>query len=171
MTKLYKKIDGRLHYWETWQHDEDHFLVHWGKVGEQGEQGLLKNEQVESSVRYYQRQGYIEFDKMPISTLIIEYLIDGMGSSEDLDKRYELQNRMDQTLGWVGLGHCDGGSSGLGTMDICCLVVDFDIAKKVIEQDLAESPFNNYNRIYLEAVTNNTPQTFFSRFLQVFRKK
>ena len=41
---------------------------------------------------------------------------------------------MDEVLGWTGLGHTDGGSIGSGTMEVGCVVVDFEIAKKVIEE-------------------------------------
>lgn len=73
-----------------------------------------------------------------------------MGSGADLEKRHRLEERMNGTLGWTGLGHCDGGSIGSGTMEVCCLVVDFDIAKRVIEADLKDTEFSNYTRIYCE---------------------
>ena len=57
---------------------------------------------------------------------------------------------MNETLGWTGLGHCDGGSIGSGTMEACCFVVDFDIAKRVIEKDLAGSEFADFSRIFDE---------------------
>ena len=90
---------------------------------------------------------------MPIesqSVLLIEYQIDGFGSSQDLEKRHALQDRMDETLGWTGLGHCDGGSIGSGTMEVCCFVVDFETAKVVIEEDLQGTEFANYTRIFDE---------------------
>ncbi len=40
--------------------------------------------------------------------LLIEYAIDGMGTAEDLDKRHRLEERMNETLGWTGLGSFDG---------------------------------------------------------------
>jgi len=55
---------------------------------------------------------------------------------------------MDEVLGWTGLGHTDGGSIGSGTMEVGCVVVDFDIAKKVIEQDLKNTEFADYTRIF-----------------------
>ena len=61
-----------------------------------------------------------------------------------------LQDRMDEKLGWTGLGMCDGGSIGSGTMEVCNFVVDFALAKSVIEQDLAGTEFANYTRIYDE---------------------
>lgn len=71
-------------------------------------------------------------------------------NGKDLDKRYELQSRMDETLGWTGLGHCDGGSIGSGTMEVCCIVIDYDLAKEVIEADLDKTEFADYKRIYCE---------------------
>jgi hypothetical protein len=74
-----------------------------------------------------------------------------MGTSADLEKRQSLQHRMDNVLGWTGLGHCDGGSTGGGTMEVCNLVVDYAIAKQVIEEDLQGTEFENFARIYREA--------------------
>jgi len=57
---------------------------------------------------------------------------------------------MNETLGWTGLGNCDGGNIGSGTMEVCCFVVDFELAKKVIEIDLKNTEFADYTRIYNE---------------------
>ena len=92
--------------------------------------------------------GYSEFDENKLSFLEIEYKIDGFGSEEDLDKRHKLEDRMNETLGWTGLGHTDGGSIGSGTMEVGCIVVDFEIAKKVIIEDLKNTEFENYTRIF-----------------------
>ena len=73
-----------------------------------------------------------------------------MGTAEDLEKRYRLEDRMSDTLGWTGLGHCDGGSIGSGTMEVCCLVVDFKTAQLVVENDLKDTEFQNYTRIFDE---------------------
>jgi len=35
-------------------------------------------------------------------------------------------------------------------MEVCCYVVDFDIAKSVIEADLRDTEFGDYTRIYRE---------------------
>lgn len=42
----------------------------------------------------------------------------------DLKKRTRLEDHLNELLGWTGLGHCDGGSIGSGTLEACCLVVD-----------------------------------------------
>jgi len=57
---------------------------------------------------------------------------------------------MNETLGWTGLGHCDGGSIGSGTMVVCCFVGDFRIAKRIIEEDLRDTTFGDYARILNE---------------------
>jgi hypothetical protein len=94
--------------------------------------------------------GFHEISLEDHCIVLIEYEIDGMGNVDDVDKRYRLQERMDQTLGWAGLGHCDGGSIGSGTMEVCNFVVDFGLSKKVIEQNLAGTEFSNFTRIYEE---------------------
>ena len=81
---------------------------------------------------------------------MIEYAVEGMGTTEDLDKRHRLEERMNETLGWTGLGNCDGGSIGSGTMEVCCLVVDFIVAAKVVSADLAGTEFSNFTRVYKE---------------------
>jgi len=94
------------------------------------------------------KEGYVEIAEDKVSFLEIEFKIDGFGTEQDLDKRHRLEERMDELLGWTGLGNTDGGSSGSGTMEVGCVVVDFDIAKKVIEQDLKNTEFADYTRIF-----------------------
>ncbi len=83
-------------------------------------------------------------------TLLVEFTVDGMSSGEDVAKRHKLEDRLNETLGWTGLGNCDGGSIGSGTMEVCNYVVDVDIAKEVIANDLEGTEFQNYTRIYCE---------------------
>lgn len=155
MLKLYKLINNQLNYWETWDKDDKTAIVHWGIVGQRGQDkevkgGLFSNFRkiVQKEIDEKLKEGYAEIDEDKVSFLEIEYKIDGFGTEQDLDKRHRLEERMDQVLGWTGLGHTDGGSSGSGTMEVGCVVVDFDIAKKVIEQDLKSSEFANYTRIF-----------------------
>ena len=157
MLKLYKKADKKIHYWETWDKDEKTGVVHWGILGEKGEDKEVKSKlfsnfrkEIQKEINGVLSEGYQEIDVDEHFTLLIEYKVDGMGTPEDLEKRTKLQGRMDNTLGWTGLGYCDGGSIGSGTMEVCCLVVDFEIAKKVIEQDLKNTEFADYERIFDE---------------------
>lgn len=155
MIKLYKQISDQLHYWETWDKDEKTAIVHWGIVGQLGQNKEVKGGLFSSFRKIIQKEideklieGYTEFDEDNLSFLEIEYRIDGFGNEQDLDKRHRLEEKMDEVLGWTGLGYTDDGSIGSETMEVGCIVVDFDIAKKVIEEKLKETEFGNYSRIY-----------------------
>jgi hypothetical protein len=163
MTKLYRQSDGAIQYWETWDNEGVH-SVHWGTLGEKGQSKELRDsflssatKKVNAEIQKKKSEGYQEIATDKHHVLLIEYLIQGMGNATDLDKRHKLQSRMNETLGWTGLGHCDGGSIGSGTMEVCCLVVDFEIAKKVIQEDLAKTEFSDYSRIFEEKSERQQP--------------
>ncbi|UUV20364.1 hypothetical protein [Paenimyroides aestuarii] len=155
MLKLYKQIDNELHYWETWDKDEKTAIVHWGIVGQRGQDkevksGLFSNfrKKVQKEILEKINEGFTEFSEDEVSFLEIEYEINGFGTDQDLDKRHRLEEKMDEVLGWTGLGHTNGGCIGSGTMEVGCVVVDFDIAKKVIEEKLKDTEFGDYSRIF-----------------------
>ena len=155
MLKLYKLTDNQLHYWETWDKDDKTAIVHWGIVGHRGQDkevkgGLFSNfrKTVQKEIDEKLIEGYAEFDEDKVSFLEVEYKIDGFGTEQDLDKRKRLEGKLDEILGWTGLGHTDGVSIGSGTMEAGCIVVDFNIAKKVIEEKLKDTEFAGYSRIY-----------------------
>ena len=155
MVKLYKLIDNKLHYWETWDKDDKTAFIHWGIVGQRGQNkevksGLFSNfrKSVQKEIDEKIKEGYKKRDDNEVSFLEIEYIIDGFGTEQDLDKRHRLEEKMDEVLGWTGLGNCDGGSIGSGTMEVGCVVVDFEIAKKVIADNLKDTEFANYSRIF-----------------------
>ncbi len=157
MIKLYRRSDLGIRYHEAWAPDEKCVIEHWGELGSRGETrehplspNVDPNVAIEAILADARERGFCEFDDDDVQVLLIEYKIDGMGNPDDLKKRHALEARIDDTLGWTGLGHCDGGSIGSGTMEVCCLVVDFDTAREVIEADLAGTPFADYSRIYDE---------------------
>jgi hypothetical protein len=132
MLKLYKNIDNLFHYWETWDKDEKTGIVHWGIVGSRGEDKEVKSTLLENFRKKIQKEIATKtksgFDEIAIDdhySLLIEFAVDGMGAPEDVEKRTRLQNRMDQTLGWTGLGYCDGGSMGSGTMEVVAMLSIF----------------------------------------------
>jgi hypothetical protein len=156
MIKLYKRIDGELYYHEAWSH-KSIVTEHWGKVGERGESAehkrnkkLSDEDDIKRVLAKSMSNGFEPLDDDDLVPLLIEYTIEGMGSSKDLKKRRSLEDRMNELIGWTGLGNCDGGSIGSGTMEVCCFVVDFKIAKDVIENDLKGTEFADYSRIYQE---------------------
>lgn len=157
MLKLYKKQRRKVvAYHEAWV-TGSWVTEHWGEIGTEGQtkryrtkKGLDEDENISAALASASSDGFkpISFDKHAI--LIIEYAIKGMGSRKDLKKREEIQDRMDNLLGWTGLGHCDGGSIGSGSMEVCCIVVDYEIARKIIESDLKDSAYADFTRIYDE---------------------
>ena len=155
--KLYKRGDDEILFWETWDIDSDTGAVNRGIVGQVGEYREVQSSILESFREKIQKEvdgvfenGYEEVEIEDHYTLLIEFLVDGMGTPEDVKKRTRLQDRMNDFLGWNGLGHCDGGSIGSGTMEVCCFVIDFDIAIRLIEENLIGTEFANYTRIYDE---------------------
>ena len=157
MLKLYKITNTEKRYWETWENDDGSHIVHWGTLGTKGKSKTVKPSLLKKAERKIQEEidqivseGFRPIEPEDHITLLIEYKVDGMGSPEDVEKRHRLESRMNETLGWMGLGACDGGSIGSGTMEVCNFVVDFGIAKKVIEADLVGTEFANYTRIYDE---------------------
>jgi len=156
MIKLYRKSDSGIDYWETWEHEGVH-TIHWGRVGEKGQSKELRNTLLRSASKTVAAEekkmaalGYREVPMEEHAVLLIEYPVAGFGNKADIDKRHKLEDRMNETLGWTGLGHSDGGSIGSGTMEACCLVVDFEVAKRVIEANLAGTEFADFSRIYNE---------------------
>jgi predicted DNA-binding WGR domain protein len=157
MLKLYRLDANVPEYWETWEVEETSHLIHWGQLGMKGQTKTVTassaaeaTKRVQTEAESMQSQGFSEIDEDEHFTLLVEYSVDGMGNELDIDKRHELEDRLNETLGWTGLGACDGGSIGSGTMEVCCFVVDFELAKRVIAEDLANTKFANYTRIYDE---------------------
>jgi len=150
MLKLYKTVDNNLCYWEIWDNDGKTATIHWGVVGERGKNKKISNEltAIQKEISEKIAEGYLEFDEEKTSLLEIEFVVDGFGSSKDLEKRDRLEDRLNELLGWTGLGHVDGGSIGSGTMELGCEVVDFEIAKSLIENDLKNTEFDDYSRIF-----------------------
>lgn len=162
MLKLYRITNGRKEYWETWDDGKGTHTVHWGKLGTRGNTKTIKSTlrrnaetAIQKEIERLTSEGFRPINPEAHITLMIEYTIEGMGTTADLEKRFRLQDRMNETLGWTGLGECDGGSTGSGTMEVCTFVVDFQLAKTVIEKDLAGTEFANFTRIYDENATDS----------------
>lgn len=157
MLKLYRFLDTKKEYWETWANEDGTHTVHWGDLGSRGTTKTVKSSLVRKAEVTIQKeiddlvsQGFMPVDLEEHYTVLIEYAIEGMGSQADIDKRHRLEARMNETLGWTGLGYCDGGSIGNGSMEVCNFVVDLNLAISVIKNDLIGTEFANYTRIFDE---------------------
>ena len=157
MLKLYRFDDEKKEYWETWQDDSGAHTIHWGELGTKGESRNVRStlfakadKAIQKEIERLVTQGFHPVDIDDHHTMLIEYVVDGMGTSKDIEKRHRLEDRLNESLGWTGLGMCDGGSIGSGSMEVCSYVVDFEVAKAVIEKDLAGTEFADYTRIFNE---------------------
>jgi predicted DNA-binding WGR domain protein len=158
LLKLYRFLNEKKEYWETWENGDGSHTIHWGELGTRGESKRVKSslfskaeKAIQSEIETLFKQGFHPIDIEEHRTLLIEYGVDAMGDAKDVEKRHRLEQRMNETLGWTGLGACDGGSIGSGSMEVCTFVVDFDVAKAVIERDLTGTEFENYTRIFEES--------------------
>jgi hypothetical protein len=155
--KLYKRGQaGQLLYHEAWSANT-RVVEHWGVCGERSEtkdypvssdsaaRRTLKK--LEKSAAF---KGYSSIPEENMVFPVIEYPIEGHGSTADLDRRHALEDAFNELVGWLGLGHLDGGSIGSGTMEVALRVVDFDIAKSAVEANAAGTKLIGFNRIYRE---------------------
>jgi len=151
MFKLYRRQNGRLAYREGWIADGS-VTEHWGVCGERGEtrcHALGEGTDARTLLNALSRDARaLGFKPIPMARhkcLIVERPVQGFGSPEDLDRRHELEDFLNDKLGWLGLGHCDGGSTGSGTMEAYCLVVDDALAVEPLTRELAASPFTDFS--------------------------
>ena len=143
--KLYKNIDGLMHYYEAWDNDKK-VVVHWGKLGTVGKDKIVNVKLGETVASVIERElsqarteGYKEIDIDDHKTLIIQYKTETWGDEKDLDKRYMVEDIANETLGWTGNGFCDGGQIGSGSIEIFSYVIDPQIAYKSLIIDLKEN--------------------------------
>ena len=155
MYKIYRKNNNKLEYWETWEKGEDASVIHEGVVGEKGDTKVLENINLQerqgilkTEIKKRIEAGFRPIEEKDLKTLVIEYKINNNQGLDLLSKRNELESRLNEILGWVGLGHCDGGTSSQEEIEVFCLVVDYDLAFKLITEDISNSPFSDYSKIY-----------------------
>ena len=157
MVKLYLRENGRItRYREAWIHGSK-VMQHWGPLGQRGtsldkprDRSLSDEQNIAKFLDPWRTEGYTELGPTDEWILEVAYRIDGFGTTKELDKRHALQDRLNELLGWTGLGHVDGGSTGSGTMEAACFVVDPELAKKVIEEDLRGTEFGDFSEIRAE---------------------
>lgn len=128
--------------------------MHWGMVGDKGQVKEVKSNRKTNYEKVVQREysvrienGYAELEDDDLVGLEIRYKIEGLGTPADLDKRHDLEDALNEILGWNGLGHVEGGSIGSDSMEVGCMVVDFELAKSTIEKDLKHTKFADYSAI------------------------
>ena len=144
---LYKRVGSQLHYWATWVENKkkgEEVILFEGVVGEHG-QGkkaviaphLTALETARAEFEKKRRQGYAPFDEKEKIRFAIIY----QAEKRSQDK---LHRRL-QTLFWrTGVGEIDSHLADKENITIHCWVVDFEIAKELIEKELAGTEFQNF---------------------------
>jgi len=54
--KLNRNRDGVIDYWETWDNDDKSATVHWGQLGQRGENKIVKSELLSSFRKKVQKE-------------------------------------------------------------------------------------------------------------------
>ena len=145
MVKLYKFEGNKVLYWEAWEANGE-IILHWGDLGERGKSRSIPLKGNESSKQFiaheankYRAEGYRKLQEGEEHIVLVQYQVDGWGTPEDLDRRYIIENLLNEVLGWTGNGNCDGGDIGSGTMNVCSLVVNPYLASRSIVEELRKN--------------------------------
>lgn len=152
MYKLYKR-DGRvLNYHEVWEEDGS-VIEHFGIAGTRGSfhrhpipAGADEDKIMETLLEPAAKSGFEEIAEDELIRLHVVVPRPEIVGDADLEKRHEIEDRMDDLLGETGVGHCDGGSMQEKTMEIFCFVADEEIAKGVIRADFDEEDLIDLRR-------------------------
>lgn len=150
MFKVYSRLgDGRLLYREAWVAGA-RIIEHWGECGDRGQtkEHPYSGNTFQKLQENARTAGYQPIPDDEMAMLVIEYPVDGWGSPADLDQRHKLEEAFNELIGWLGLGHLDGGSIGSGTMEVALCVVDFDIARAALERETKQTALDGFSRIY-----------------------
>jgi hypothetical protein len=142
LLKLYKKTDKGYLYWETWNTDDKTAEIHWGQLGQTGEEKELKTssykelkiklkEQIEKIIK----EGYAEIPLEDQYTIALTFKLGSWGTPKDLDRREEIRSVLTEHLGWTGNGRCDDGDIGSGEMTLYADVVEPYVAVKTIIEE------------------------------------
>lgn len=141
MIKLYKNIEGALHYWETWNNDSESAIVHSGIVGLKGkinyiEPSSISNLRILVSDEIDKRisDGYKLLEDDEIYEIKIIFQIEEKNFKED--RKLQIEKRMNEILGWTGLGNVDHSKIHKGKIEVCCSVVDINLTKETIKKEL-----------------------------------
>ena len=125
----------------TWDSNDGSHAVHWRVLGTEGKSKVVKRsvlkkpeEKIQKEIDSLLENGFAPIQPEDYFTLQIEFPVEGMGNKEDVEKRHRLQDRMNETHGWAGLGACDGGSIGSGTMEVCNFVWISRLRKKSLRE-------------------------------------
>lgn len=160
MIRLFKSDETGMPvaYHEAWVEPQHRRIVeHWGYIGEAGETATHRvhilgslEKQFAGVLQGARELGFQELSESAYATLIVEFVLTGDGSIADQDKQEDVTDALTEKLGWLGLGFCEEGRVIDDKIEICCRVLNVDLANTTIAEALDGSVFANYSRIYQE---------------------
>ncbi len=163
MFKRYRRSSVGIEYREAWPADGG-VIEHWGICGELGQfrehPAPTARDQINTLKELKARAAVLGFKTIPLSRhaqVVVQRAIAGMGTPQDLDERHALEDFLDKQTGWLGLGHCDGGSIGSGSMEAFCFVVDARVARTALARELAKSRFSAFT---IQALSGNAGRSW-----------
>ena len=153
MVRFYKRIQDQWFYKECWQ-DGDRVIFHHGVVGNEG---MVDSEPCSdfsayynSFKRKYEKQGYSEFDPGHAETVVLKYTLKSSKEAEVITQ--SIIPLLNERLGWLGLGYVDGYDADVQRsifrkpkLQVFCIVIDGNLAAKIIPVILEKSPFSRYD--------------------------
>ena len=159
MFRLFKRDDrGKIAaYHEVWVELKPRRIVeHWGMVGTRGETDahrikLLRSleKQVDDLLDPARALGFAELEPGD-QTLIVEYPYSDDWRRDDVLKIREVSDALTEVLGWTGLGTCEGETLTEIAIELTCRVLDPELAKVRIAEQMAGTEFADYSRMYQE---------------------
>jgi hypothetical protein len=151
--KRYRRSERGLEYREAWP-DGDVVIEHWGVCGDRGQSrthpAATPDEQtrlLDALDKQAQADGFKTIAPSRHKGLEIRRRLGPDEALEALDERHALEELLNEELGWLGLGHCDGGSIGSGSVEVFCLVVDYEIARAAVAKALSGTRFAQYQPV------------------------
>jgi predicted DNA-binding WGR domain protein len=160
MLKLYKSVNNEMLYWETWNTAKSNVVVHWGKLGDIGEnKAIHKNlprelqAEINNSIEAKVKEGFREIPFEEQYTLQINFRLKTWGNEKDLDRREEVRNIVTDHLGWTGNGRCDDGDIGSGEMSLFAEVIDPYLAIKTLTKEFKDK--NISDEYYFTIIKGN----------------
>lgn len=142
LIKMVKQFGEEVLYWEVWQ-DARKLVIHYGTVGDTGEAeekklSLFQNAEKKMHELATEKvvEGYDYLDEDDLFELVIQYSYEDDQMEATLKKRHQVEDLMNECLGWTGNGSCDGGDIGSGTANIFNYVIDVEQAVQTIIEEL-----------------------------------
>ncbi len=160
MFRLFKRDEtGRIAaYHEVWFELKPRRIIeHWGMVGTRGETDahrikMLRSleQQVDDLLDPARALGFTEIGPGYYHTLFVEYPISEAWQRDDVLKIREVGDALTEVLGWTGLGTYEGETLTETAIELSCRVLDPDLAKQRIAEQMTGTEFADYSRMYQE---------------------